>query len=234
MRMSPEGSSPPAGAPRDGKRGVMPANFRIVCLCGSAGALSAYVEILHALPVNTGMAFIVLTHRRTGSPCWLPQIIGRATRMRVIEVEDGTLLAPDQVFIMPPGTEMRTDGTTLRLVDRSDAHGWPDTFDVFLSSLAESTQGRATAVILSGMAADGSSALNAIRASGGTTFAQSDADYSSMPDCAMDTGKVDFSGPCNELSRHIAALDPGVGQPALNAFLPHVQTLAHGEVSGQT
>lgn len=45
-----------------------PQYFRIVILCGSAGALSAYRRILRVVPHDTGMAFVVLTHRRTGSP----------------------------------------------------------------------------------------------------------------------------------------------------------------------
>ena len=61
----------------------MSVGFRIVCLCGSAGALSAYIDILREMPIDTGMAFLVLTHRRGGRPCWLPEIIARSTRMSV-------------------------------------------------------------------------------------------------------------------------------------------------------
>jgi len=182
------------------------ASFRIVCLCGSAGALSAYVNILEDMPVHTGMAFLVLTHRRNGQPCWLPQILARTTLMSVGEVEDGTVLAPDHVYIIPPGRDMTTDGNSLSLSPCSAPRGWPTTFDIFLNSLARSTQSRAVAVILSGMAGDGSAALDAIRISGGVTYAQSGAAYTSMPDTAMETGKVDFTGSASEISILIANL----------------------------
>jgi two-component system CheB/CheR fusion protein len=184
----------------------MSANFRIVCLCGSAGALSAYVDILRAMPVDTGMAFLILTHRRIGHTCWLREILARTTRMTVEEVEDGTVLAPDHVYILPPGRDMTTDGNLLWLAPSSSPHGWPHTFDVFLKSLAQSTRFRAVAVILSGMAGDGSEALNAIRLCGGLTFAQTGADYDSMPETAIGTGKVDFVGSPIELSARIANL----------------------------
>jgi len=184
----------------------MDAGFRIVCLCGSAGALSAYMDILRDMPVDTGMAFLILTHRRLGHPCWLPEIIAGTTRMSVQRVEDGTVFIPNHIYVMPPGTDMTTDGSALALAPSSAALGWPHTFDIFLNSLAQSTRRRAVAVILSGMAGDGSAALDAIRASGGVTFAQTGAAYASMPDTAIDTGKVDFMGSASEISMHIAHL----------------------------
>jgi two-component system CheB/CheR fusion protein len=184
----------------------MEASFRIVCLCGSAGALSAYIEILRAMPIDTGMVFLVLTHRRTGQPCWLPEIMARTTRMSVQEVVDGTLLVPDHVYIMPPGSDMITDGNSLSLVPSATLRGFPHSFDVFLKSLAKATRFRAVAVILSGMAEDGSAALGEIRKCGGITFAQTGATYRSMPDAAIETGKVDFTGSASEISTKIAGL----------------------------
>ncbi len=184
----------------------MSEGFRVVCLCGSAGALSAYIEILRDMPIDTGMAFLVLTHRRVDRPCWLPEIIARTTRMSVQQVEDGTVFIPNHIYVMPPGTSMTTDGSALALAPGSPLLGWPHTFDIFLRSLAQSTHRRAVAVILSGMAGDGSAALDAIRTSGGVTFAQTGAAYSSMPDSAIETGKVDFSGSASEISARIASL----------------------------
>lgn len=180
--------------------------FRIVCLCGSAGALSAYLDILREMPIDTGMTFLVLTHRRCGQPWWLPEIIARSTRLPVQRAENGTVFIPNHIYVMPPGTSMTTDGNALSLEPSSSSMGWPHTFDVFLKSLAQSTQSRAVAVILSGMAGDGSAALDAIRTSGGITFAQTGAAFTSMPDTAMDTGKVDFSGSACEISMRIARL----------------------------
>src|SRR5580704_452106 len=187
-------------------RGAMNPGFRIVCLCGSAGALPAYIDILREMPIDTGMAFLVLTHRRGGRPCWLPEIIARSTRMSVQQAEDGTVFIPNHIYVMPPGTCMTTDGSALSLEPGSALPGWPHTFDIFLKSLAQSTHGRAVAVILSGMAGDGSAALDAIRTSGGVSFAQTGAAYTSMPDTAIDTGKVDFSGSASEISMRIAHL----------------------------
>jgi chemotaxis response regulator CheB len=46
-----------------GTKCVRPSNFRIVTLCESAGALNAYLQVLKTLPHDSGMEFVVLTHR---------------------------------------------------------------------------------------------------------------------------------------------------------------------------
>jgi two-component system, chemotaxis family, CheB/CheR fusion protein len=69
---------------------------------------------------------------------------------------------------------------------------WPKTITTFLRSLAIDAGRDAIAVILSGMANDGSAALGDIKRMGGTTFAQADAQWPDMPTHAIDTGHVDF------------------------------------------
>jgi two-component system CheB/CheR fusion protein len=90
-------------------------DFRVVCLGGSAGALEAYVGILRNLPVNTGMAFVVAAHRGPKDANLLAQILGHVTAMPVIEVEQGMLIEPNRVFIMPPGKDMTLHGDEFHL-----------------------------------------------------------------------------------------------------------------------
>jgi two-component system, chemotaxis family, CheB/CheR fusion protein len=174
--------------------------FPIVALCGSMGALRAYVRIFRDMPRDTGMAFVVLTHRRKDRPCQLAKILSQVTQMPVQQIENGWVLKPNCVYIIPPGTDLTTDGTAFWLAPMSTVYGWPDGFDIFLKSLARSTKDRALTVILSGMAADGSAALAALRDSGGICFAQNDAEYSGMPSSAIATGKVDHIGSAAEIA----------------------------------
>ena len=54
-------------------------SFRVVCLCGSAGALEAYRKILRALPADTGMAFVIATHRGMEHAELLPRLLAEVT-----------------------------------------------------------------------------------------------------------------------------------------------------------
>jgi chemotaxis response regulator CheB len=51
------------------------------------------------------------------------------------------------------------------------------------------------------MSQDGSSALQIIKAAGGMTFAQSDAQFSDMPRYAVETGYVDFTLSSAEIAK---------------------------------
>jgi len=167
-------------------------DFRVVCLGGSAGGLEAYMAILRHMPADTGMAFVIAPHRSSENSGLLPQILASVTTMPVIEVQDGMILAPNRVYIMPPHLEMTVKNDQFSLQPPRKPFGWPITISVFLLSLAEAYGQRAIAVILSGLDHDGSTALKPIKAAGGTTFAQSNAAFSDMPHNAVETGHVDF------------------------------------------
>jgi two-component system CheB/CheR fusion protein len=181
-------------------------DFRVVCLGGSAGGLQAYMDILHSLPADTGMAFVVAPHRGLEYAHLLPSLLSKATAMPVVEVRQGMRLERNRVFVMPPRVDMSIDGNTFHLRTTSGPPGWPKTINIFLCSLAEAAGPRAVAVILSGLDGDGSAALKAIKYAGGVTFAQSDASYDSMPRTAIETGHVDYLLPAIEIAKALLAL----------------------------
>jgi chemotaxis response regulator CheB len=177
-------------------------DFPVVCLGGSAGALEAYIHILCNMPADTGMAFVVAAHRSIDTATHLLRLIlADITAMAVIEVEDGMLLRPNRVYLMPPGKEMRVNIDKFTLRPNLKSRGWPITITLFLRSLAEAYGPRAIAVILSGMSQDGSAALRDIKAAGGRTFAQSNAKFGDMPRHAVETGYVDLILPPAEIAQ---------------------------------
>ena len=56
----------------------------IVGIGGSAGALSAYKALLDAMPNDTGMAFVIISHMNPTAHSLLAIILQRHTRMSVI------------------------------------------------------------------------------------------------------------------------------------------------------
>ena len=184
-------------------------SFRVVCLGGSAGGLEAYLEILRSLPADSGMAFVVVSHRGLGNEdrlCWL---LARATAMPVAEVEQGMSLEPNRVFIMPAGKDMTLHSDIFDLKATPRRRGFSKALTLFLRSLSEAYGSRGVAVILSGMDGDGSAALAAFKAAGGVTFAQANPAFASMPDHAVATGHVDFVLPPAEIAQALLSL-PGV------------------------
>jgi two-component system CheB/CheR fusion protein len=87
--------------------------------------------------------------------------------------------------------------------------------DSFFRALAADRGGRAFGVVLSGTASDGTLGLQAIKAAGGTTFAQEKrtAKFDGMPGSAIAAGVVDFVLPPAGIARHLVAIARDSGVP---------------------
>ena len=87
----------------------------IVALGASAGGLEALQGFFAAMPVDPRFAFVVITHRSPQNARRMPEILQRATAMPVGEAQDGELVAPGHVCVMPPNCLMRIANGRLRI-----------------------------------------------------------------------------------------------------------------------
>jgi two-component system CheB/CheR fusion protein len=166
--------------------------FPVVGVGASAGGLEAFTALLEHLPTDTGMAFVLIRHPDPRIESMPSHLLSRATAMPVGEAGDGTLLAPNRVYVIPPNSGMTVSGLALGLTP-GDSAG-PQPVDSFLRSLARSHRNKAVAVILSGSGSDGALGVQAIREEGGVALAQDpqSARFDGMPRGAISTGCVDF------------------------------------------
>ncbi|CAN5795118.1 hypothetical protein BH20ACI3_BH20ACI3_06110 [soil metagenome] len=182
-------------------------SFPVVGIGASAGGLEAFRQFLEHLPVDTGMAFVLVQHLDPTHESILTELLSRSTRIPVSEVTDGTRAEPNHVYVIPRNTNMAIEGGVLRLLPREEAPGLHRPIDYFLRSLSEDQSHQPIGVILSGTASDGTLGLEAIKAEGGITFAQDakSAKYDGMPLSAAAAGHVDFiltpEGIAKELAR---------------------------------
>ncbi|MBD1887565.1 chemotaxis protein CheB [Microcoleus vaginatus] len=182
------------------------APFPVVGVAASAGGLAAFTGLLSHLPIDTGMAFVLIQHLAPDHKSLLSEILGRATQMPVNEVEDGVAVEPNQVYVIPPNTKMVLSKGVLQLSPRQKIYGKYMPGDAFFTSLAIDRGHKAIAVVLSGGDGDGSLGLKAIKAAGGMTFAQCQdtAQVESMPNTAVATGNVDFILPPEKIAEELA------------------------------
>jgi two-component system CheB/CheR fusion protein len=170
------------------------ANFPVVGIGASAGGVQALQELFGNLAADTGMAFVVILHLSSEDQSNLPQLLAKQTAMPVQTAKEGQALAPNQVFIIPPNRTLTLQKRTLRLSERDKASGKFKQIDRFFESLAEQLVDQALGVILSGAGADGALGIEAIKAAGGLTFAQSEASaqFPEMPRNAIQSGQIDL------------------------------------------
>jgi len=168
------------------------AQFPIVCLGASAGGLTPCLRIIEKLPRDLGLAIVLVRHGRRQT--YFAEIVRQHTDMPVQCICQGLEVEPRYIYITPPNCDLVISDSRFQLNRQSKPHGWPDIITIFLKSLAKSWPGSVVAVILSGLAADGVTALQVIKAAGGITIAQrvETAHYPEMPLNAIKSGFVDY------------------------------------------
>jgi two-component system CheB/CheR fusion protein len=143
---------------------------------------------------NPGMAFVLVQHLAPDHTSILTDLIRRYTSMPVVEVEDGMVVKPDCVYIIPPNRDMALINGTLQLLEPAMPRGQRLPIDFFFRSLANDQHERAIGVVLSGTGSDGTVGIRAIKGEGGLVIAQKpeSTEYDGMPCNAIATGMVDF------------------------------------------
>lgn len=179
-------------------------SYPIVAIGASAGGLEAYTDFFRALPVNSGMAFVLVQHLDPSHHSMLTEIISKSTRMPVEEVNDGTRISPNRVYVIPHNALIAVSDGGFALTPRSKGPGHL-AINFFMRSLAEERKSRAIGIVLSGTGSDGTQGLEYIKAEGGITFAQNPvtAKYDGMPRSAIDSGCVDFILPPGDIAHEL-------------------------------
>jgi two-component system chemotaxis response regulator CheB len=168
-------------------------DFPVVCVGGSAGGLDAYIRLLQNLPVDMGVAIVIVNHI-TSTPTHLHEVLPRFTTMPVDLITESLQIEPNRIFIIPENRDLHVLNGEFRLQPISKPRGWPDVITVFLRSLTRHWDGKLIAIIVSGYDGDGAAALCGIKEIGGITIAQklSTAIQPDMPESAIASGCIDF------------------------------------------
>ncbi|MDT9000979.1 chemotaxis protein CheB [Paucibacter sp. APW11] len=159
----------------------------------SAGGLAALEALLAAVPPGCGLCWVVVQHLSPEQPSALAELLQRVTPMPVQQAQDGSVVAADQVLVIPPGHSMRLSDGRLRLRSSAAPAGPPLPVDRFFVSLAEQLGADAVAIVLSGMGQDGLLGMRALHEVGALCLAQepASAGADSMPRAIINAGLAD-------------------------------------------
>ena len=185
----------------------MKGDFPVVCVGGSAGGPGAYVTFLKHMPVDLGVAIVVVNHV-TSKPTTLHKYLSKFTEMPVELITNNSPIKLNHVFIIPANCDLHVLNGEFILVAKTKPSGWPDVITVFLRSVTQHWGGLLIAVIVSGFDDDGAKALKEVRERGGIIMAQAPdtAEWSDMPESAIKTGFVDFVLPMEAIAQKITQI----------------------------
>jgi two-component system CheB/CheR fusion protein len=187
-----------------------PARHRVVAIGASAGGLESLEQLFAQLPSDTGMAFVVIQHLSPDFRSVMDELIARRCEMPVHLAQDGELVEPNHVYLMPPRKEMIIQERRLILADKDPAQGLTLPIDQFFRSLAADLGPEAVAVVLSGSGSDGSRGVVDVKRAGGLVLVESPASakFDGMPLSAQATGLVDHTAVPRDLARLLCGLPP--------------------------
>ncbi len=184
-----------------------PEGVRILGIGASAGGLAPLEEFLARIPPHSHMAYVVVQHLDPTHRALLAELLQRITPMSVRQAAQGMPIEPDCVYVIPPNTELSVVDGVLNLARPMEPRGMRLPINVLFSSLARAQGEAAIGVVLSGMGADGTLGLQAIKAVGGLTAVQQPdtAQFDAMPKSAIAAHCADIIAPPGDLPARILA-----------------------------
>lgn len=166
----------------------------IVAIGASAGGLEAIQEFFDNLSEETGLSFVVIQHLSPDYKSLLVELVGKHTKMKVVEAQDGMKVEKNYVYVIPNKKLISIKGNKLKLEDKSAVKGPNTAIDSFLYTLAREKGKQAIAIILSGTGTDGTKGIEKIKQAGGMVIVQDPvtAKFDGMPNSAIASENVDF------------------------------------------
>ncbi len=199
----------PAGDAEAGERA--PRVVPIVGVGASAGGLEALQKLFGAMPADSGIAFVVVTHVQPHRESLLPELLAQVTDMPVVPSAEAIRLRPDQIVVAKDAL-LEVEGGVLHsappeAASNADRGRVSHPIDRLFRALAADQGERSICVVLSGSGNDGTLGLEAVKAAGGMVMVQDPdtAGAAGMPRSAEQTGLADYVLPPDKLPDALVA-----------------------------
>lgn len=165
----------------------------IIAIGASAGGMEEINSFFDHTPMD-GVSYIIIQHLSADFKSRMVELLSKHSKLKVEEAKNGLVVNCNQVYLIPHDKLMTIRKGVLYLTEKDTAKAPHLTINEFFSSLAADCGTTAIAVIFSGLGADGSEGIKAIKKAGGMVMARKPetSGFPSMPTKAIATGLVDF------------------------------------------
>ncbi|MCO8245257.1 MULTISPECIES: chemotaxis response regulator protein-glutamate methylesterase [unclassified Haladaptatus] len=181
-----------------------------VVIGASTGGPRVVESVLAGLPRSAQLRILIVQHMPDSFTTRFAKRLDNRTEYDVKEATDGDRIGAGQALVARGDYHMEVSNYAkgrlrVRLTQDEVRHGVRPAIDVTMESAAAAITDPLTAVVLTGMGADGAVGVEAIKTAGGRTIAQDEATCSvfGIPARAIETGCVDTVLPADEVARGI-------------------------------
>ena len=182
----------------------------IVTIGTSTGGPVALQKILAALPADFMPPVLLIQHMPESFTGPFAQRLDGMSQISVKEAEDGDEIRSGLALLAPGGHQMevKRDG------DRYYVHVYPAVpgqnykpcVDITFKSIANHVNGRALAIVLTGMGADGCEGAQILKKNGAQVWVQDEATsvVNGMPASVIDAGAADYVYSIDDIAKYLA------------------------------
>src|SRR6195952_822660 len=96
-------------------------SFPIIGIGGSAGSFKALERFFLHMPVDSGVAIIIVMHLDPHHAIKVSELYQKYTAMPVLEAEDNMEVKKDHVYVIPPNKDMGIHNRKLLLLNHTKA-----------------------------------------------------------------------------------------------------------------
>jgi two-component system, chemotaxis family, protein-glutamate methylesterase/glutaminase len=180
----------------DGRPQVANNPKSVIAIGGSAGSIQVLQHLIANLPPDLPAIVLVEVHRPHRLRSYLPEILRRRSRMKVVQLFDSESLEYCVAYLSSPSKHLtiNREGDHARLLPDPQQLRRAKSIDELFVSVAACAGNSAIGVLLSGVLNDGSVGLKAIKDAGGIVIVQdpADAKFGDMPENALRTVQADY------------------------------------------
>ncbi len=192
----------------------LPPREKIVVIGASAGGPKALAEIIPLFPANMPAGMVIAQHMPGVFTRSFAERLDQKSELRVKEAEEGDLIEPGRVLVVPGGYDMiissNDEGSRARvsLIQSKGKYGATPSIDATMRSAAETFHENSIGVIMTGMGSDGAQGIAAIKEKKGKTIAQNEETclIFSMPKAAIEKRCVDWVVPLEQIPETILSV----------------------------
>ena len=167
----------------------------IVVIGASAGGLHSIIEVVAQLKSGMDLSVLIVLHiTKISLGEILVNRIQKNTTYTCKIAEHGETLQSEHLYIAPPDVHLMLKKDLVQLGKGPAENRWRPSIDVLFRSAAAAYNSRVVGIVLSGLMQDGTSGMEAIKRSGGTTVVQDpeEAEYPDMPLSVLNNVEVDY------------------------------------------
>ena len=181
----------------------------LVAIGASTGGPPALQAILTRLPADFPAAVAISQHMPPNFTRFFAERLGKLSKVKVKEAEEGDLLLPGHALVAPGGYHMvfgrASGGVGVALQQAKPGDKYVPSVDAMMKSAALNFGTRTLGVVLTGMGNDGREGMTLIKRMGGQTLAESKetAVIYGMPKEAVEAGAVDREVPLGSMAEEI-------------------------------